>query len=356
MVKNNIFELSKNELDRSRELHEKAIFVVPTSGTFVQHWHKEYYDKLLKGGVVLYNLELEGNNFRQVIDHLDKYNDKLDNIGRENIIIAKTSEDVYRAKREGKVSFFICSQHGAVIERNTGLLKIFYDLGMRVFGLCYSLRNYIADGCNEITDAGLSAFGQRVVKKCNDLGMVIDLSHVGRQSSLEAIELSKDPVCFTHSNAMKVYRSRRNLYDDQIQAIGERNGVIGVNGWGPMVKQLTSNEDKPTLSDMLDHLDYMVGLVGVDHVGMGLDVGWGRTAEEVESDKKMPGFSAGAERITMSGPYEYSHHNWYVKELWDPEDWPLITDGLVARGYSDDEILKILGENFMRVFKAVWDK
>ena len=355
MVKNNIFELDKNDLDRSKELHSKSIFVNMLDATFLQHWDQEYYDKLIKAGVTLDELDVEAYNFRQAVDVFNARISALSNIGMDKVIIARRTEDVYRAKKEGKIAFFFHTQHGSIIENDLRLLETLHQMGLRVFGLCYSIRNHIADGCNEITDAGLSAFGQRVVKKCNELGIVIDLSHVGHQSSLEAIELSNDPTIFSHSNANGVYRNRRNIDDDQIMAIGENNGVIGIASWGPMLKQLTSDEDQPTLKDMLDHLNYIVDMIGIDHVGIGVDVGWKRTKEETEMDSNTLAFSA-AELIPRSGPYIYGHHNWYVKELWDPEDWPLITDGLVARGYSDDEILKILGGNFMRVFKAVWDK
>jgi len=356
MIGKKISELDKKEVDRARELHKKAIFVLPIIGTFLQHWHQEYYEKLIKGGTTLNNMELHGKTFRQAIETLVTFHEKLSNIGWDKMIIAKTSEDVYRAKKEGKVATFFGTQRGSIIEDDHRLLEPLYILGLRLFGLCYNMRNNIADGCNEITDAGLSAFGQRVVKKCNDLGIVIDLSHVGHQSSLDAIELSNDPVVFSHSNAMNVYKSRRNLYDDQIKAIAERSGVIGVAAWGPITKQLISNEDLPTIEDMMDHLDYFVEMIGVDHVGIGMDCGWRRTKEEVEEFKMWPEVKAGAERLTMSGPYEYSHHNWNVKELRDPENFPVITECLVARGYSDEDIIKILGENFMRVFKKVWDK
>ena len=364
MVKNNIFKLDKNELERAKELHEKSIFVNATDSTFAEVWDEEYYDQLLKSGITLTQLEIQGWNFNQSLEYFTNYIKSLNNVGMDKFILARRTEDIIRAKKEGKIALFFGTQHGAIIEtdeecgvRESGAraLETLHLLGLRTFILCYNLRNYIADGCNEITDSGLSAFGYEVVKKCNELGIIIDLSHVGRKSSLETIEASKDPVIFSHSNAIGVYRNRRNLYDDQIKAIGEKNGIIGVTAFGPMVKLLTSNDDKAYLEDMLDHFDYVIDRIGAKYVGIGLDVGWKRTMGEAGHHLMSLAFSAN-EMLLDSGAYTYSLHNWYVEELKAASNWPKITEGLVARGYSDDEILKILGGNFMRVFKVVWDK
>lgn len=356
MVSKKLSELDKNEIDRAREIHKKSIFVNLIDSTAVKHWDKEYYNMLANSGVTLDQMDIEGYSFREALDYFTAYTTAIKNFGIDKAIIVRSTEDVIRAKKEGIIAFYFHTQHGAIIEKDEKLLEPLYNMGLRIFGLCYNLRNYIADGCNDITDSGLSAFGHKVVEKCNELGIVIDLSHVGHQSSLEAIELSKDPVIFSHSNANGVYKNRRNIRDDQIKAIAERNGVIGACSWSPMVKQLKSNEDAAYLEDMLDHVDYFVNMMGVDHVGLGIDVGWKRTQEEVQDQLYNSFEFNAAEWIPKSGSYLYSLHNWFVEDLKDASNWPKITEGLVSRGYSDKEILKILGENFMRVFKAVWDK
>jgi membrane dipeptidase len=324
--------------------------------TLTHHLDEEYYNKLIGSGVTLNNIEIGGSNFRETINYLVSNVEALKKIGMDKIIIAKRSDDIIKAKKEGKIAIFWGSQVGRSIESDERLLETLYMMGLRVFGLCYNIRNYIADGLNEITDAGLSAFGHKVVEKCNELGIVIDLSHVGHQSSLDAIEASNQPVIFSHSNAMSVYRNLRNIYDDQVKAISEKNGVIGVTGFGLTIKQLRSNEDKPHLDDMLNHLDYYANMIGTEHIGIGLDVGYKRTKEEVDEQIYHRFDFNAAEWLPKSGAYFYSHNNWYVEELRDPSGWPKITEGLVARGYSDNEILKILGGNFLRIFKEVWDK
>jgi membrane dipeptidase len=361
MVKKKLSELGKNEVDRARELHKKAIFINALDSTHLPYINNEFYELIVKSGVTSnYFSCVDGSNFNAVLNSFMIYNERVQDIGEDRVTTVRNSKDIVKAKNEEKIAFIIGTQRGRIIEEYENLLEVLYHWGLRIFGLCYNIRNYIADGCNELTDAGLSAFGHKVINKCNELGILIDLSHVGRQSSLEVIAGSKDPVVFTHSNARAIYKNRRNLYDEQIKAIGEKKGVIGVCAWGPITKLLTSSDDKPTLEDMLDHVDYFVDLIGVDHVGIGLDLCWNRI--RVEAEQFMRQFDQiSAEKISQSGPYEYSFDTYFVDELQIdgnacPSTWPIITEGLVARGYSDDEILKILGGNFMRVFEKVWDK
>ncbi len=349
-----ISELDKTELDRAKELHKKAIFINALDSTHSISWDTEFYPTLKKAGVTLLEINVGGQTISTVVNSILEKKSILKKYLGSSYIIAERTEDIYKAKKDGKVAFFFGMQDGAAIARNEWQLETLHKIGVKNFGLAYNLRNCIADGCNELTDAGLSAFGFKVIENCNDIGLLIDLSHVGHQSSLDTIEASKKPVVFTHSNAMAIYRHRRNIQDDQIKAIAEKNGVIGVTAFGPTLRQLKSNDDKPGLEDMLNHLDYFVDSIGVNHVGIGLDTDQKRTVEQVSSFSKILSQTA-AEKIVQSGPYEYSWLNWYAAEMRDYSKWPLITDGLVVRGYTDEEILKILGGNFLRVFKEVWD-
>jgi membrane dipeptidase len=170
------------------------------------------------------------------------------------------------------------------------------------------------------------------------MGIIIDLSHVGTQTSVDTIALSADPVLFTHSNVRSLNPHPRNLPDEVIKAVAAKGGVIGINTWEEFCTQ--APKLNATLSDFLDHMDYVVKLVGVDHVGIGSDVNENWSALPIRSDyETMYGYRA-------PGLAGYT----YVHEIIN------VTRGLVARGYTDEDISKVLGGNFMRVARQVWDK
>src|SRR5207249_2922710 len=171
------------------------------------------------------------------------------------------------AKRAGKVAVVLQFQGGTPLDYNANLVEAFYRLGVRVIQLTYNERNPLGDGCTERTDAGLSDLGVRVIAEMNRLGVAVDLSHVGYRTSMEAIEASAAPVIFSHSNARAVCDSARNLTDDQMRAAAARGGVIGVNAFPAFV----ARHQAPTVEHLLDHIEYMVRVVGDDHVGLGFD-------------------------------------------------------------------------------------
>jgi len=325
--------------------------------TYSFAWGTQYVQDLKSGGITLNNMDVGGENFRDCAKSIGSNYRVLEQIGADNVVLAKTVQDVLAAKRKGKVAVFFGTQDGTPIEREIGFLQVLWHLGVRVFGLAYNVRNSIADGLMEKSNAGLSEFGTRVIREANRLHMVIDLSHVGKASTMDAMKASSDPVVFSHSNARAIYDHPRNIDEEQVKALAEKNGVIGITGFGPAVKQLKSNSDAPTLDDFLDHLDNMVRVAGVEHVGIGLDIGEGRTREEVEKFKAGASGVSGTEDVARSGRYEYGFDNWYVRELRGPHGptkWWLIAAGLLVRGYSDQEIIKILGGNVLRVYEQIW--
>jgi membrane dipeptidase len=283
----------------------------------------------------------------------------LERVGAQDAILVRTTEEILAAKKEGKAAVFFGTQNGSPIEREIGFLRILWHLGIRIFGLDYNVRNLIADRLMEPAVTGLSKFGVQAVEELNRLHMMVDVSHVRRKSSMDALEVSRDPIVFSHSNARAIYDHPRNIDEEQIKVLAEKDGVIGITGFGPAGELLKSETDVPTLDDFLDHLDYMVNVAGVDHVGIGLDIGEGRTRKEVERFKSGVNSSPGTEGVARSGKYEYGFDSWYVRELRGPHGpmnrW-LIAVGLLQPGCSDQDILKILGGNVLRVYKHVWRK
>ena len=184
----------------------------------------------------------------------------------DSIVFVKTVEDILRAKNEGKLAVGFNSQGTEGLEGDKNLIEVFYDLGVRHMLFAYNQKNRAADGCHERTDCGLSRYGIKLVEEMNRVGMIVDLSHTGYKSTMDAIEVSEAPVIFSHSNAYALQAHPRNIRDDQIEGCARKGGVIGINGLGFFL----GNNDIST-ENVLRHVDYIAQLVGPEHVGIGLD-------------------------------------------------------------------------------------
>ncbi|HEY8486374.1 MAG TPA: dipeptidase [Limnochordales bacterium] len=225
--------------------------------------------------------------------------------------------DMDRLREEAERIGVIAALEGCeVLGGSLAALHAFYRLGVRAAGLTWNVRNELGDGVGEPRGAGLTAFGRRVVQEMNELGMVVDVSHLSPAGFWEVLELSRHPVVASHSNAYTLCPHQRNLTDDQIRALAQKGGVIGVNFYPGFLR----SEGTATLQDVVRHIDHVVQLVGPDHVGLGSD---------------FDGISS-----TPAG-------------LEDASRLPALTEALVRMGYPDEAIGKILGENFVRVFREV---
>lgn len=258
-------------------------------------------------------------------------------------------DDIYRAKKEGKLGIIFHFQNTQPFERNPDLVEVYYRLGVRMVQLTYNVKNWIGDGCDEVTDAGLSEFGRRVIREMNRVGMVVDLSHTGYRTTMEAMEVSEAPVVFSHSNASAVHDSRRNLRDDQIKAVAAKGGLIGLNGFPAFV----SKRRWPTVDDLLRHTDYIANLVGTDQLGLGLDYYQGQwpfaSAREARTLYEAS-LKTGRWRPGTYPPPPYK----YPKGIEVPSKLEQLTVALLARGYREKDVRKILGGNWIRVFERVW--
>ncbi|MHA2226808.1 MAG: dipeptidase [Candidatus Hodarchaeales archaeon] len=262
-------------------------------------------------------------------------------IKHPNFIPAFRAEDFRRAKNNDKqaVMFQLEAQS---FGKNLDTIDIAFGLGIRMAMLTENSKNYVGDGCGERTNSGLSYYGLEMVEMMNKAGMIIDLSHVGVQSSLDAIDASKDPIMANHVGARALNpKCKRLKTDDELKALAESGGIAGVSA----IPNFLSNEKKQGIDDVLNHIDYMVDLMGVDHVGIGLDNLFGDHVELVRRTTKtiVHPDRIGIEKL--NAPYMYGIEN--------PEEWFNVTRGLVSRSYSDLEIEKILGENSLKLMERV---
>ena len=207
--------------------------------------------------------------------------------------------------------------------------------------ICYNRTNLVGDGCLEPGDGPLSPFGREVIKEMNRLGMVVDLSHTGRRTTFDAMRVSSTPPVFSHSNPLALCSNRRNIDDEQIKAVADLGGLVGVNAYPAFVKQ--GGKDA-TVSDLVDHIDYLVDLIGPDQVGLGLD--FCETSPQTHAEMIASGEWSIEDYPDSSGTYPIG--------LETPAQIPNITNELIKRGYPSDAMAGILGHNWIDLFKRVW--
>jgi membrane dipeptidase len=350
-LKKKISDLSKENQIHALDLHSKSIVINGMDPTHNHDFGDQYIEKLGKAGITGENVTTAGLevNFGEAIKGggpLNEWNGVLlwHNLveSQAKLLHATSVQDIERAKEQGKIALIFGFQSAEPIEGNVDLLKVFHALGVRIVQLTYQRRNLVGDGAGERTNCGLSSFGVKVVECLNKLKMVVDLSHAGERTSMEAMEVSKEPVVFSHAGMRGVFDHTRNLSDVQVKALAERGGVIGIVGYSTFLSHQAA-EKGASMEDYLDHVDYAVNLVGVDHVGIGLD---SRPDTIIQEDVEASARAHPSLGVTAPMRYRY-----VIRSITDTVD---ITKGLVARGYSDQEIEKILGLNFLRVFRRVW--
>jgi len=329
---------------RLRDLQQRGIHI---DGTMViLRDSEEYMHRILQGGLTGIVLTLVANeNFLTTIRNICEWFERLERL-KEISILAEKASDIELAKREGKVAVIFAFQSGSPIEDNLHLLSIFKKLGVRVISMTYNERNLIGDGCAERTECGLSDFGVEVVQEMNRLGLLIDLSHCGERTILETIQFSKQPILISHSNPKSLCDHPRNVSDEIIKALAQKGGVIGINAFPGFLKK----DGKATLEDLLDHIDYVIKLVGVNHVGIGLDISETRIKEDYMTKDGQLGFGKTKYKPEMYPPWPWI----YPTEIDSVLKWTNLLRGLIRRGKTDEEILKIVGGNYLRVFKEVW--
>ncbi len=342
--------LKPEQEERAKQLHWESIVV---DSTVLHHTILEdkFFDRMKSSGV---DIAFVTSNAKGYVKTLERVGMVLDTICRRRdlMIQVRTSQEMRQAKARGKVGVLIAFQDLSPIGDDLHKLRIFYELGLRVAGLTYSGGTLIGDGCAERTREvrKLSFFGVEVLEEMNRLGIIPCLAHTGDATSEDTLELSAPPVVFTHSNARTLANTSRNKPDHQIRAMAAKKGVMGVV---PMPRTVCDDMSKANLQKLIDHVDYIVKLVGVDHVGVGTDF----TDAQERFGNTMPSWwSAGKWRVLrpeMLGTVEDWYKYPYAKDFENMQGWPNFTRELVARGYSDEEIRKILGENWVRVFEFV---
>ena len=257
--------------------------------------------------------------------------------------------DIRHAKETSRVGLIAGFQDATMLESDLSRVDVFRDLGVRIIQLTYNVRNLLGDGCLEPGNAGLSNFGRDVVRRMNELGILVDLSHCGRRTTTDAITASTKPVAATHSGCAALADLPRNKTDEQLRLLAAKGGVVGI-----YTMPFLRTSGQPTASDFIQHVEHAVQVCGEDHVGVGSDNSITPLELTPEFRAEHAGFVRERRRQGIGAPGEDENVFNYVPELNTPRRMEQIADLLAARGHAASRIEKILGGNWLRLFGEVW--
>jgi membrane dipeptidase len=348
-----MFNLTEAQVERAREIHESSLVVDThndtilhliqsppfiTSGTNPPAPRRTLGERSKHGQIDIPRTQMGGvdcllfamyvspqysSRLLRLVQMLDAFQLEIEK-NPDTIAVATSYEEITQTVKDGKIAAVITVEGGEPLEGKIESLRTIYRLGARSLTLTHFPRNELGDGSGADSGSHLTEFGRQVVEEMNSLGMLVDISHLNETGFWDVIELTKAPLLATHSNCKALCSHHRNLNDDQIKALAENGGVLNLSFCAGFIKDGVGFDDpealkKVTVHDWLDHLDHTVELVGTGHVGIGSDLDGGC------------GFP-GLDDVTR---------------------FTSLTQGMVARGYSDQDIVKILGGNNLRVFKKV---
>lgn len=350
--------VARGDGDRARDLHRKAVIIdgqgnplllptalvppPPVDGV-------PFVDRALASGVTVMSVTtgIAGvavgvDNFRSMVGTLHGYFCYFELEPR--LLHVERPDDILRAKSEGKLGIiFGCQGLPSKVEDDPNLLRILHKLGLRIGQLTYNERNSIGCGCLETPDSGLTQFGRVSIREMNHLGILVDLAHAGQRTAREAIDFSESPVIVSHANVRKLNDNPRNLTDEVLKALGARGGVVGITAFSPFC-ELKAGQ-RPTIDDVVTHIAYVADQIGVDHVGMGSDFFEGESYVRFERFFRVR-YPEVIRRYTIDTVYANGFSG--------VSDFPRMTERLVGRGFSHEDVLKILGGNLLRVFRLAW--
>jgi membrane dipeptidase len=266
------------------------------------------------------------------------------------VLPCRRIEDVQLAHDEGKVAWIATMEGAAMIEHDLDRIDILHGFGLRSLGITYSESNALGNGLKEDRDGGLTKFGQKAVGRMNRVGLLIDCSHCGDQTTLDTVEWSEKPIVLSHIGARALWDSNRLAPDHVLEAVAAKGGVIGIE-CAPHTT-LTKAHRTHNLAAFMEHFEYVRSLVGIDHVGFGPDTVYG---DHVGLHRTYTAALSIGESRGRGKPDQHYEEVAYVEGLENPtEGSHNIARWLVKTGYSDEDIRKVMGGNALRVMSEAW--
>src|ERR1035438_9329997 len=300
-----------------------------------------------QSGITAVNCTVSQSTFEDLVENISGFEELIDQ-HPEAFLIVRRHSDLARAKRDNKVGIMFGFQYTSFLEQDPERIDIFRRLGVRIMQLTYNNRSIFGDGCLEPGNAGLSKAGIAAVKKMNDLGVAVDLSHSGYRTTAEGIAESAKPVLITHSGCAAVYPHPRNKPDEILKSLADHGGYFGVY----LMPYLVASPTVPTREHVLDHIMHAINVCGADHVGIASD---GSIQKTVLTDEQKAAFDqdiARRKKLGIGAPGEDRYP--YVPDLNGPDHMEIIAIQLAKRGQPASVIEKVLGANFQRVIGEIW--
>jgi membrane dipeptidase len=300
-----------------------------------------------QSGINAVNFTISQSGFEETVANIAGVESLVERFPQAFLIIRQHS-DIARAKRENKVGIMLGFQETAFFEENLDRIEMFRQLGVRIMQLTYNNRSLFGDGCLEPGNAGLSKAGVAAVKKMNDLGIAIDLSHSGYRTTSEGIAESKKPVLISHSGCAAVYAHPRSKPDEILRSLADRGGYFGVY----LMPYVVASPTVPTHEHVLDHVVHAINVCGADHVGIGSDGSIQKTVLTPDQKAAFDKDIARRKKLCIGAPGEDRYP--YVPDLNGPDHMEVIATELAKRGQPAAVIQKVLGANFQRVIGEIW--
>src|SRR5450755_2852585 len=298
-------------------------------------------------GITAINFTVSAPTFEGTIDSL-AYVDALVEQSPDVFTVIRLYSDIGRAKAEAKIGIMPGFQYTGFLEADPSRIETFRQLGVRIMQLTYNNRSAFGDGCLEPGNAGLSKAGIAAVKKMNEIGVAIDLSHSGYRTTSEAIEASKTPVLITHSGCASIYAHPRNKPDEVMKALANKGGYFGAY----LMPYLVASPTVPTREHVINHVLGALNVCGADHVGIGSDGSIQAVALTADQKKAFDEDIARRKKLGIGAPGEDRYP--YVPDLTGPDHMEVIASELQKRGQTSAVIEKVLGANFQRIIGEIW--
>jgi len=323
------------------ELYKKAIVV--DGLIIVRGWNQDSFAALDNTGYTGFNASLDSGDMTKSISVLERWQ-KIVSENASRMILATSADDFLNAKKEGKAAIMLGFQNSAMIGTSLDNLNSLHQAGTRWMQLTYNERNLLGDGCTERTNAGLSDFGIEAVERMNELGIIVDLSHCGEQTTTDGIKFSRAPASINHSMCKALYNHPRGKTDGQIRAMADKGGVIGIICLGYMIGPNLGSQT--TLETYVDHIEHAVKVGGIDHVGLSSDfaIQGLKATGSTRENWYVPRLTAFKESYKVQWPP-------WIPELDTTDRYRDVARSLNKRGFSSGAIEKILGQNWIRYFR-----
>jgi microsomal dipeptidase-like Zn-dependent dipeptidase len=318
-------------------MHNDLIVI---DGLQYSNWNRAIFKQLKEGGVTMVHVTVVYHEqIRETLLRIGEWNRQFE-MNHDLIMPVKSTADIRLAKQLGKVGIMFGAQNCSPIEDDIGMVEIMRELNLMIMQLTYNNQSLLACGCYEAEDSGVTRFGKQVIKEMNRVGMVVDMSHSGERSTLEAIEISERPIVISHANPNSFHEAKRNKSDTVLKALGESGGLLGFSLYPFHLK----NGPDCSLDDFCDMVANTADLMGIDNIGLGTDLCQEQPLSVLEWMRN------GRWSKEMDyGEGSKANADWPRPLSWfrDSRDFPNITRGLQERGFKADDIAKVMGLNWL---------